>query len=82
MSVFTFAPMRATLPRPSIAVRPQKMVATMPSFTGMRMSKLMPAQIEGETGAPTARSLHGPGVGGMRGHVGPAHASPALLHRF
>lgn len=50
MSVFTFAPMRASLPRVSMpAVRPQqKLVASLPSFTGMRMSKLMPVNLEGK----------------------------------
>jgi len=48
MSVFTFAPMRAALPRAATpAVRPQRLAVPLPSFTGMRMSKLMPLQIEG-----------------------------------
>ena len=49
MSVYTFAPMRAAMPRVSMpAGRPQqKLMASLPSFTGMRLSKLMPLEIEG-----------------------------------
>ena len=82
MSVYTFSPMRAALPRVTMpACRPQqRLTASLPSFTGMRMAKMMPAQLEGALRERPCNSYYADGCPRWAGIVSAKHLHCSSLH--